>query len=86
MHQLLRYLKASPGQELYSSSTSSSHLKAFSYADWGSCLDSHKSTTNFFVFLDDSLISWKAKRQDTISRSFAEAEYRALASTASELV
>lgn len=38
------------------------------------------------MFLGDSMISLKAKKQQTFSKSSAEAEYRALASTASELV
>ena len=32
------------------------------------------------------MISWKAKKQTTITRSSAEAEYRALASTTNELI
>lgn len=50
-----------------------------------SCPDSHHSTTSFCIFLGEALISWKVKKQTTVSRSLAEAKYRALAATTSEL-
>ncbi|XP_024026696.1 uncharacterized protein LOC112093108 [Morus notabilis] len=86
VHHLLRYIKASPGQGLFYSAASPIQLKAFSDSDWGSCPDSQKSVTGFCVFVGDSLVSWKSKKQTTVSRSSAEAKYRALASTVSELV
>lgn len=39
-----------------------------------------------FFFLGNSLISWSSKKQQTISRSSTESEYRALADLAAELL
>ncbi|XP_022032290.1 uncharacterized mitochondrial protein AtMg00810-like [Helianthus annuus] len=70
-------------QSLLFPSTSSLELRAYSDTDWDS---DRKSTTGFCVFLRDSLISWKSKKQDFVSRSTSEAEYRAMAVTTCEIV
>jgi len=61
-------------------------VHAYVDADWGSCMDTRRSTTRFCIFLGNSLVSWKAKRQKTVSKSSAEVEYRALASISTEIV
>lgn len=86
VHHVLQYLKATPGQGLFFPVKSSLKLSAYVDADWGSCKVTRKSTTGFCIFLGDALIAWKSKKQPTVARSSAEAEYRGLASVTSELL
>lgn len=50
----------------------------------GGCLVSCHSTSGYYAFLGDNLISWSSKRQGVISRSSAEAKYRGVANAVAE--
>ena len=82
---VLRYLKGTPNKGLYYASTNGLQLQTYCDADWGNCQMSANSLTGFCVFLGTSLVSWKTKKQKTVSKSSAEAEYRSMFATTSEL-
>lgn len=82
---VLRYLKGCPSLGLFYPSTNTFDLQAYCDADWGTCPDTRKSITGYCIFLGSALISWKSKKQNIVSRSTAEAEYRSLGTTTCEL-
>ncbi|KAL0430251.1 UNVERIFIED_CONTAM: Retrovirus-related Pol polyprotein from transposon RE1 [Sesamum radiatum] len=71
---VVRYLKGTPSTGLFFPSSNSLTVQAYCDADWASCLDSRRSVTGFCIFLRGALISWKTKKQATVSRSLAEAD------------
>lgn len=85
---ILKYLKNDPAKGLFCSAQPSSTLSVEAYcdADWASCPDTRRSLFGYCVFLGGNLISWKTKKQVTVSRSSAEAEYRSLSTTVCELL
>ncbi|GJW36328.1 ribonuclease H-like domain-containing protein [Tanacetum coccineum] len=84
MKRILRYLRGTTnlGLQLFRSTTL--QLIAYSDADWASCPATRRSTSGYCVFLGDNLLTWSSKRQDTLSRSSAEAEYRGVANAVAE--
>jgi hypothetical protein len=84
LKRILRNVKGTTSLGVQLRAITSPTIFAYSDADWAGCPDTRRSTSGFCVFLGSSLISWSSKRQTTVSRSSAEAEYRAIANAVSE--
>jgi len=84
--RILRYLKATPGQGILLKTDNLLHVEAYCDADWGACPITRCSLTGYLVTIGGSSISWHTKKQTTVSRSSAEAEYHSMAANTSELV
>ena len=82
--RLVRYLKGSPGQGVLLKSDTDLTLTIYCDADWSSCPLTRRSLSSFVVMLGGSPVSWKTKKQKTVSHSSAEAEYRAMAAALRE--
>lgn len=83
--RVVRYLKGQPGQGVLLRANSNLCISAFCDSDWASCPMTRRSLTGYFVLLGGSPVTWKTKKQHTVSRSSAEAEYRSMATTCCEL-
>ncbi|KAG7556653.1 Retrotransposon Copia-like N-terminal [Arabidopsis suecica] len=86
IHKILRYLKGTIGQGLFYGADPTFDLRGFSDSDWGTCPDSRRCVTGFAIFVGNSLVSWRSKKQDVVSMSSAEAEYRAMSVATKELI
>lgn len=84
--RLLRYLKSSPGQGILLPRDNNLKLVAYSDSDWASCPITRKFVTGYLTKLGTTPISWKTKKQTTVSRSSNEAEYRAMVHATSEVI
>jgi hypothetical protein len=84
LKRILRYVKGTQSAGLSISAGPIDSLTAYSDADWAGCPDSRRSTSGYCVYLGDNLVSWSSKQQTTVSRSSAEAEYRAVAHAVAE--
>ena len=86
VYRILRYLKGSPGKGLWFKSNGHLGVDGYSDADWASCLDDRRSTSGYCVFVGGNLVSWRSKKQPVVSKSTAEAEYRAMSQGLSEML
>lgn len=84
LKRILRYLQGTKTMGLQLLRKQSMALTAYTDADWAGCLTTRRPTSGFCVYMGDNLISWSAKRQPTVSRSSAEAEYKGVANVIAE--
>ena len=85
LQHTLNYVHTTSSQGIIIKGSDQLHLQAYSDSEWASCPISRRSITGYILLLGSSPISWKSKKQGTVSRSSSEAEYRAMASAASEV-
>ncbi|XP_023750146.1 uncharacterized mitochondrial protein AtMg00810-like [Lactuca sativa] len=75
---VLKYLKSSKVQGLFFNKDSTFTLDAYYDSNWASCPITRRSVSGFFILFGGSPISWKSKKQATVSLSSAEAEHRSM--------
>ncbi|GAA0164844.1 transmembrane signal receptor [Lithospermum erythrorhizon] len=83
--RVVKYLKGSPRQGILLSADCDLKLSGWCDSDCASCLITRQYVSGWIVFLGHSPVSWKSKKQETVSRSSAEAEYRSMALVTCEL-
>ncbi|RVW69064.1 Retrovirus-related Pol polyprotein from transposon RE1 [Vitis vinifera] len=86
VHRIIRYVQGTSTRGLFFPAGNSTRLAAYSDADWAGCVDTRRSITGWCVFLGDALISWKSKKQDRVSKSSMEFEYRAMSLACSKII
>ncbi|XP_060967748.1 uncharacterized mitochondrial protein AtMg00810-like [Cannabis sativa] len=99
-HRILQHLKTTPGQGLYFPSSTTPSVSAYAETslspstiqisffldvDSRTCRDTRRSIFDYCLFFGRSLVSWKSKKQQAVSHSSTEVEYRAMGNATSEL-
>ena len=76
--RVLRYLRGTRDLGLHYPIDNTLELRAFSDSDYANCPLTRKSISGNIIQLSTASISWRSKKQKSVSTSTAEAEYQAL--------
>ncbi|GJV34558.1 ribonuclease H-like domain-containing protein [Tanacetum coccineum] len=73
-------------QRIVYTKSSSDYVSAYADSDWAKCKMTRRSISGYCIFVFGGLVSWKSKKQATLSRLSTEAEYRSMASSTREVM
>ena len=83
--RVFRYLKGTKAVKLTFSPTNG-QLIGYTDSDWASDPNDRRSTSGYIITLGSAPISWRSRKQSTVSLSSCEAEFIALAEAAKEMI
>ena len=84
--KVIRYLKGTIGQWVLFRANTTFHQTGWYDADWGACKVTRRSLTGWIIHFGTSPICWKTKKQNDVSLSSTEAEFRAMKAITKELI
>ncbi|CAL2278311.1 unnamed protein product [Prunus armeniaca] len=62
------------------------NIDGYSDADWAGNVTDRKSTSGYFTFMGGNLVTWRSKKQNVVTLSSAEAEFRGMTKGICELL
>ncbi|XP_052479509.1 uncharacterized mitochondrial protein AtMg00810-like [Gossypium raimondii] len=84
--RILRYLQNAMEYGLQFTTVVNLDLVGFFDANWETNVDDRRPTTGFCVFLSGNPVAWGSKKQQVVSRSTADVEYRGFAHTVTNVI
>jgi hypothetical protein len=82
--RILRYIKGTPNYALFYDANADFTLKGYSDSDLGGDPNDGRSTSGYYFFLGSGTISWKSKKQQSVSLCSTEAEYKGCTTASKE--
>ena len=86
VYRVLSYLKRAPGKGLLYRRQGHLHIEAYSDSGFSGDKEDRKSHGGYATYVGGNLVTWRSQKQSIVSRSSAEAEYRAMADTTAEML
>ena len=83
---MLCYVKGITDYGLLYFQSSNPRLSGFTDSDWAGSVDDKKSTSGYVFSLESGVGTWTSKKQQTVSLSSTEAEYRGTIQVGCEVV
>lgn len=78
-YRILRYLKGTPGKGLIFKKQGHLQVEVYTDADWAGSITDRKCTSGYCTFVGGNLVTWQSKKQNVVTRSSVEAEFRSMA-------
>ncbi|XP_020580984.1 uncharacterized protein LOC110025061 [Phalaenopsis equestris] len=85
-YRVLHYLKGNSEKGILFKRNDTLTLKAYTDADYAGSIVDRRSTTRYCTFLGGNLVTWRSKKQNVVTWSSAESEFRAIAQGLCELL
>ncbi|KAK3006888.1 hypothetical protein RJ639_016327 [Escallonia herrerae] len=79
VYRIMRYLKMTPGKGLYFKKGYRKNIDIYCDADWAGFITDRRSTSGYCTYVWGNLVTWRSKKLSEVSKSSAEAEFRAIA-------